>query len=57
MSQWTGFGEAELDSYIRVERKNGTSEFFHVVNGQNVPISAAQYEQATESEHGEIQNR
>lgn len=48
MTQPTQFGEAELDSYIRVERKDGTTEFFHVVNGENVPISAAQYVKAME---------
>lgn len=48
MSQITQFGEAELDSFLRVDRADGSVEFFHVVNGQNVPLSAAQYEQATE---------
>lgn len=48
MSQATQFGEAELDSWIRVDRANGDTEFFHVVNGVNVPICAADYTQATE---------
>lgn len=51
MSQITQLGEAELDSFVRVDRKDGTREFFHVVNGLNIPISAAQYEQATEGQN------
>lgn len=48
MSQSTQLGEAELDAYVRVDRADGTTEFFHVVNGLNLPMTRAQYEQATE---------
>lgn len=47
MSQVTQFGEAEVDTFIKVDRADGNCEHFHVVNGVNVPISATQYEQAT----------
>jgi hypothetical protein len=43
MTQPWAYGEAELDSYIKVDRANGTVEHYHVVNGANVPITAAEY--------------
>lgn len=51
MSQSTQLGEAELDAFVRVDRKDGTTEFFHLVNGVNVPMSREQYEQATEGQN------
>lgn len=48
MSQVTQFGEAEVDAYIRVDRRNGATEHIHVVNGTNQPITAAEYAAATQ---------
>lgn len=48
MTQTTQMGEAELDSYIRVGRRNGDVEYFHVVNQMNVPITADAYAAATQ---------
>jgi hypothetical protein len=48
MTQLTQMGEAELDLFIRVDRKDGTREYFRVINGVNHPISAAEYAQQTE---------
>lgn len=48
MTQPWAYGEAEIDSYIRVDRTNGTREFFHITNGENVPITAAEYAAATQ---------
>lgn len=47
MSQITQIGEAELDAFMRVDRADGSHEYFHVVNGMNVPMTREQYEQAT----------
>lgn len=51
MSQITQLGEAELDSYIKIARADGTTEYYRVLNGANTPLSAAQYEQATEGQN------
>lgn len=43
MTQVTEFGEAEVDAYIRVDRKDGRVEFYHIVDEQNIPITAEEY--------------
>lgn len=47
MSQITQLGEAELDAYAKVQRRAGGVEYFHLVDGVNVPITAAEYAAAT----------
>lgn len=41
------FGEAELDAYMKIIRHNGVVEHFHVVDGNNEPMTAAEYAAAT----------
>lgn len=46
MSQITQHGEAELDSWIKVQRVSGVVEHFHVVDGENIPMTAEAYADA-----------
>ena len=45
MTQDTAFGEAELTTYMKVERKNGQVAYFKVVNGLNTEISEKEYKE------------
>lgn len=44
--QQTAFGEAELDTYLRVDRADGSVEFYHLIDGANLPITEAEYMEA-----------
>lgn len=48
MSQDTTFGEAVLDVYAKVDRADGSVEYYRVLDGENVPITAAEYAAANE---------
>lgn len=48
MTQPSQFGDAELDAYARVDRADGSTEYFHIVDGTNVPITAVAYATATQ---------
>lgn len=48
MSQTTQHGKAEIDTWIKVDRANGAVEYYHVVNEENVTITAAEYAAAHE---------
>lgn len=43
MSQQTVFGEAEVDALLKVKKADGTTKYYHVVNGENVEISEEEY--------------
>lgn len=43
MGQVTSFGEANLVSYIKVEKKDGTIIYYKVVDGQNTEITEQEY--------------
>jgi len=43
MTQITSIGEADVEAFIKVDRVNGTTEFYRVLNGENIPISKEEY--------------
>lgn len=47
MSQPTAFGEAELETFLRVDRKDGSTEFYRVADGVTTPISRDEYDKGT----------
>lgn len=47
MTQVTAFGEAELECFGKVDRASGQTEFFRVVDGENVEISQLAYMENT----------
>lgn len=53
MSQTTAIGEVEVSATMAVTRKDGTVEYYKVVNEQNVPITKDQYEALNQPESRE----
>lgn len=48
MTQMTSLGEAEVDAYVKARRAaTGLFEYFHVVDGENIPLTAEEYSAAT----------
>lgn len=41
--QQTAFGDVEVDAFARVDRADGTVEFYRIANGEHVRISEAEY--------------
>lgn len=45
MSQQTVFGEVEVDAMLKVQKADGTIEYYRVVDGQNIEITEQEYKQ------------
>ena len=43
MSQPTALGDAEVDSLLKVEKADGSTKYFRVVNDQNIEIDEEEY--------------
>lgn len=43
MAQDTVFGTANMDSYIKVEKKDGRAFYYKVVDEQNIEITEQEY--------------
>lgn len=43
MSQITQIGEADLETFIKVEKKDGRVLYFRVVDEQNIEITEQEY--------------
>ncbi len=45
MTKDTVFGEAELITYMKVEKKDGRVFYYKVVDGQNIEITEKEYKE------------
>jgi hypothetical protein len=45
MAQSTTFGDAEVDTLLKVKKADGSMKYFQVVKNQNVEISEEEYKE------------